>query len=129
MTCTEVSWDTLRTYQVKSIPTKKWLRETDASLITTVATIAGHRDGPEPVSRVFNSDPVKDRVQAVELLILLVADYSLSFTRPLVDSNPYKLPTPNWAGFFVYHIEGDLGDGLLPLRDFKSNEEQQPFEE
>lgn len=129
LTCTEVPWDALRTYTVKTIPTQNWLRKTDASLITSIATIAGHWDGPEPVSRVFNSDPVKDRVQAVELLILLIGDYSLSFTRPLVDSNPYKLPTPNWAGFFVYHIEGDLGDGLLPLRDVNSNEELQPFEE
>jgi hypothetical protein len=33
--------------------------------------------------------------------------------------NPYRLPTPNYAGYYVYHIEHELARDLLPLRTFK----------
>jgi hypothetical protein len=111
--CPEVDWDALRSYKVKTVPEKRWLRQTDANLITSIASIASHWDGPGRY--VFDSSKVKDTVKACRVLNTSLADYSVSLL--LVD-NPYKLPTPNWVGYYVYHVEAEISAGLLPLRDF-----------
>jgi hypothetical protein len=112
----EVPWDSLRSYGVKSIPTKRWLRKTDSALITGISSVVKHWDGPEPESRVFDTDPTKDRVKATGILLFVIEDYGLSFA---MKDNPYRLPTPNYAGYYVYHIEHELARDLLPLRTFK----------
>lgn len=112
----EVPWDSLRSYEVKSIPTKRWLRKTDSALITGISSVVKHWDGPKPESRVFDTDPTKDRVKATGILLFVIEDYGLSFA---MKDNPYRLPTPNYAGYYVYHIEHELARDLLPLRTFK----------
>jgi len=109
-------WSGLFSFEVKSLPEKRWLRRSDATFLMATSVLADELDGPQPTVTVFNSDRQKAKVQAAAALSIVLSDYSASFL--LVD-NPYKLPTPNWCGFYLYHIEKELARGLLPLRAFK----------
>lgn len=90
-----------------------WLRNADASFITTTSALAGHWDGPTPVRNVFNPDPDRNRNMAIQALLLTLDVYktNIGLSNPLV-------PTPHWVGFSMYHIEKDLAKGLY-LQDSK----------
>jgi hypothetical protein len=66
-------------------------------------------EGKKPVKTIFHRDPARDRILAVKAATLVLGGYWSNMV--LVD-NPYRLPTPYWAGFLVYHIERDLARGL-----------------
>lgn len=90
-----------------------WLRNADASFLTTTSTLAGHWDGPTPVRNVFNPDATRNRNMAVQALLLTLDVYrqNIGLSNPLT-------PTPHWVGYSMYHIEKDLAKGLY-LQDVK----------
>lgn len=90
-----------------------WLRNADASFLTTTSTLAGHWDGPTPVRNVFNPDPTRNRNMALQALLLSLDVYKTNIGL----SNPLT-PTPHWVGYSMYHIEKDLAKGLY-LQDSK----------
>jgi len=84
-----------------------WLRDADATFITTTSTMAGHWDGARPVKNVFALEAARDKFMAGEALSLTLGVYSKNIT---INSN--ATPTPHWVGFTVYHVERDLVKGL-----------------
>lgn len=106
-----VPWNELKTYSIQNdMVMKKFLTKLDASFLTSSSIIGGHFDGGEPKKLVFNTDPVKEKVQAYYVLQGTMAEYTNNMA---LASNKYKLPSPYWAGFMGYDIGYDLAHGLL----------------
>jgi len=105
-----IPWDSLKSYKVDVPVGRRFLYDLDATFLTSTSIIAGHFDGARPAKTIFHSDPAREKRMALQAAILVVGGYSTNLT---VIDNPYKLPSPYWAGFLVYHIERDLAKGLL----------------
>ncbi len=73
----------------------------DPPFLTSTSIIGGHFDGARSAKTIFHSNPAREKAKAFQAVLLALID------------NPYKLPSPYWAGFLVYHIERDLAKGLL----------------
>lgn len=108
-----IPWASLRSYAVNTAVNKHFLYDLDATLVTSTSIVAGHWDGAHPVKHVFNTDPAKEKRQAIQAALLVFQGYA---TNLALKGNVYHLPTPYWAGFYVYHIERDLAHNLLPVR-------------
>jgi hypothetical protein len=105
----QVPWATLKTW--KAQPTNlngTWLRNADATFITTTSAMAGHWDGATPVKNVFAPEAARNKFMAGEALGLTLGVYS----RNITISHNNATPTPHWVGFTLYHVERDLGRGL-----------------
>jgi hypothetical protein len=108
----EVPWDTLKAWKAQPANLNgTWLRNADATFITTTSTIAGHWDGKTPVKNVFALEAARNKFMASEALGLTMNVYSKN-----IAMSTGSTPTPHWVGFTVYHVEKDLGSGLY-LRD------------
>ncbi|MDR7419758.1 MAG: hypothetical protein QN178_12720 [Armatimonadota bacterium] len=107
-----IPWATLTGHKVAPTVGRRFLYDLDATFLTSSSILAGHFDGPRPAKFVFASDGDlgRERRMARQALLLVLGGYSTNLG---VIDNPYKLPTPYWAGFLVYHIERDLAKGLL----------------
>jgi hypothetical protein len=104
----QVPWAMLKAWRAQ--PTNlngTWLRNADATFVTTTSTMAGHWDGATPVKNVFAPEAARDKFMAGEALGLTLGVYSKNIT---ISSN--TTPTPHWVGFTVYHVERDLVKGL-----------------
>ncbi|MBV9280353.1 MAG: hypothetical protein JOZ41_09765, partial [Chloroflexi bacterium] len=102
----------LQSYKVDPIVGKRFLYSLDATFLTSTSILASHWDGPHPVKHVYSSDPAKEKLLAIQALVLVLHQYSVDLA---LKGNVYSLPTPYWAGFYVYHVERDLARKLLPV--------------
>ncbi len=107
-----IPWGIVTGHKVDGAVGKRFLRELDATFLTSSSIMAGHFDGPRPAKLVFakDGDPGREKRMALQAILLVLGGYSTNLG---VIDNPYKLPTPYWAGFLVYHVERDLAKGLL----------------
>lgn len=104
----EVPWDALKTWRAQPANLNgMWLRNADASFITTTSAIAGHWDGKTPVKNVFAPEPDRNKRMAVAALGLTMNVYSKN-----IALSSGSTPTPHWVGFTIYHVERDLAKGL-----------------
>ena len=104
----EVPWDTLKAWKAQPANLNgTWLRNADATFITTTSTLAGHWDGKTPVKNVFALEAGRNKVMAGEALSLTMGVYSKNIA---VSSG--ATPTPHWVGFTMFHVERDLAKGL-----------------
>ena len=109
-----VPWATLKAWRATPANVNgTWLRNADATFITTTSALAGHWDGKTPVKNVFSPEPARNKVMAGEALGLTMNVYSQN-----IAMSTGATPTPHWVGFTVYHVERDLAKGLY-LRDVK----------
>ena len=107
----DIPWDTLKAYNVgNDRAARRFLHDLDATFLTSTAIIAGQFDGKKPVKTIFHRDPARDRILAIKAATLVLGGY---WRNMVLMDNPYRLPTPNRAGFLVYHIERDLARGLI----------------
>jgi hypothetical protein len=105
----EVPWGTLKAWRAQPANLNgTWLRNADASFITTTSTLAGHWDGPTPVKNVFAPEKSRNNSMAGEALQLTLGVYF----RNMSISHNNATPTPHWVGFTIYHIEHGLAHGL-----------------
>jgi hypothetical protein len=105
----QVPWAALKAW--KATPANlngTWLRNADATFVTTTSTMAGHWDGKTPVKNVFAPEAARNTFMAGEALQLTLGVY----TRNIAISHNNATPTPHWVGFTVYHVEKDLAKGL-----------------
>ena len=107
-----IPWGIVTGHKVDGAVGKRFLRELDATFLTSSSIIAGHFDGPRPAKLVFaaDGDLGREKRMAVQALLLLFGGYSTNLG---VIDNPYKLPSPYWSGFLLYHVERDLAKGLV----------------
>lgn len=101
-------WATLKAWKPEPENTNgPWLRNADATFLTTTSAVTGHWDGPTPVKNVFNPDPERNRNMAIQAFLLTAGVYkqNIQLSSPLT-------PTPHWVGFSMYHVEKDLARGL-----------------
>lgn len=104
-----LNWASLRNWKAEPANMNgTWLRNADATFITTTSTLAGHWDGSTPVKNVFNPDKIRNRNMAVQALLL-----SLNVYKTNVGLSGPLTPTPHWVGFSMYHVEKDLAKGLF----------------
>ena len=105
----DVPWAELKAW--RALPPNlngTWLKNADATFITTTSTIAGHWDGETPAKNVFWPEPVRNRNMAVQALGLTMSVYS----KNIAISGNGATPTPHWVGYTIYHVEKDLAKGL-----------------
>jgi hypothetical protein len=103
-----VPWAALKAWKAQPANLNgTWLRNADASFITTTSTIAGHWDGKTPVKNVFAPEASRNKVMAGEALGLTMNVYSKN-----IALSTGQTPTPHWVGFTMFHVEKDLGHGL-----------------
>ena len=104
----EVPWETLKAWKAQPANLNgMWLRNADATFITTTSTLAGHWDGKTPAKNVFAPDAGRNKVMAGEALEMTMGVYSQN-----IASSSGATPTPHWVGFTVFHVEKDLAKGL-----------------
>ena len=104
----EVPWGGLQAWKAQPANLNgRWLRNADASFITTTSAIAGHWDGKTPVKNVFSPEPPRNKAMAVQALGLTMGVYPQN-----IALSSGATPTPHWVGFTVYHVEKDLAKGL-----------------
>ncbi|HEY7289740.1 MAG TPA: hypothetical protein VH583_07880 [Vicinamibacterales bacterium] len=105
----QVPWATLKAWRAQPANLNgTWLRNADATFVTTTSTIAGHWDGKTPVKNVFAPEAARNTFMAGEALQLSLGVY----TRNIAISHDNATPTPHWVGFTIYHVEKDLAKGL-----------------
>ncbi len=110
---TEVPWGELKAYNIQSdVTLKRFLVKLDATFLTSSSIALDHFDGTKPAKFVFTpeKDIVREKNQARAALTLTLGEY---FTNIGLPGNTYKLPSPYWAGYKVYHITRGLADGLM----------------
>jgi hypothetical protein len=107
-----IPWAIATGHKVDPTVGRRFLYDLDATFLTSSSIMAGHFDGPRPAKLVFarDGDLGRERRMALQALLLVLGGYSTNLG---VIDNPYKLPTPYWAGFLLYHVERDLTRGLL----------------
>jgi hypothetical protein len=111
----EVPWATLKAWRAQPANLNgTWLRNADATFVTTTSTLAGHWDGATPSKNVFAADASRNTFMAGEALGVTLGVYS----RNIAISHSNATPTPHWVGFTIYHVEKALTNGLY-LQDFK----------
>ncbi len=111
----EVPWAALKAWRAQPANLNgTWLRNADATFVTTTSTIVGHWDGATPAKNVFSPEPPRNSRLAGEALQLTLGVYS----RNVAISHNSATPSPHWVGFTVYHVEKALAYGLY-LQDFK----------
>ena len=111
----EIPWAKVRAWKPQPINIQgPWLRNADATFVTTTSTLAGHWDGPTPVKNVFSGDPSRNTHMARQALALTLNTYSRN-----IAMSSGATPTPFWVGFTLYHVERDLAKGLY-LRNNKN---------
>jgi hypothetical protein len=107
----EIDWAGLKTYTVENnMVMKNYLRKLDATFLTSSSIVASKLDGAAPVRKIFDENLVKEKAKAASVLSLTFNAYS---NYVIVKENPYRLPTPYWAGFYQYFITYDLASGLM----------------
>lgn len=110
----EIPWDKVRAWQPLPLNVAgPWLRNADASFITTTSTLAGHWDGPNPVKNVFAAEKDRNKHMAAAALMLSLGVYQTN-----MGMSSKATPTPFWVAFTTYHIERDLAKDLY-LRNGK----------
>jgi hypothetical protein len=110
----EVPWATLKAWKAEPANINgTWLRNADATFITTTSVLAGHWDGETPIKNVFAPEASRNTVMAVEALGLTMNVYSKN-----IAMSTGSTPTPHWVGFTIFHVERDLTKGLY-LQDVK----------
>ena len=105
----DVPWAELKAW--RALPPNlngTWLKNADATFITTTSGILGHWDGPTPVKNVFYPEPVRNRNMAIQALGLTMNVYSQN----IAISGNGATPTPHWVGYTLFHVEKDLAKGL-----------------
>jgi hypothetical protein len=109
----EVPWAELKAYNIQNdMVMKRFLVKLDATFLTSSSIALDHLDGSSPVKFIFTpeKDITRERNQARAALALTLGEY---FTNIALEGNTYKLPSPYWAGYKVYHITRELADGLM----------------
>jgi len=110
----EVPWDTLKTWKAQPANLNgSWLRNADASFITTTSILADHWDGATPAKNVFAPEPQRNKNMAQQALGLTMKVYSQN-----IALGGASTPSPHWVGFTIYHVERDLAKGLY-LQDVR----------
>lgn len=110
----EVPWDTLKTWKAQPANLNgSWLRNADASFITTTSILADHWDGPTPAKNVFAPEAQRNKNMAQQALGLTMKVYSQN-----IALGGASTPSPHWVGFTIYHVERDLAKGLY-LQDVR----------
>jgi hypothetical protein len=117
---TNVPWAALQSYKVDPQIGKHFLYDLDATFVTSSSIVAGHWDGPHPAKYVFSSDPDKESRMALQALAQVLIGYMGNIA---LKGNVYQLPSPNWAGIYVYHVERDMTKNLLPVRPWGGSSE------
>jgi hypothetical protein len=111
----EVPWTALKAWRAQPANLNgTWLRNADATFVTTTSTLAGHWDGPTPSKNVFSPEAPRNKFMAGEALGLTLGVYS----KNIAISHNNATPSPHWVGFTIYHVEKALTYGLY-LQDFK----------
>jgi hypothetical protein len=106
----QVPWAMLKAWRAQPANLNgTWLRNADATFVTTTSTMAGHWDGASPVRNVFAPEESRNKFMAGEALSLTLGVYSKNIT---ISNSNGSTPTPHWVGFTVYHVERDLVKGL-----------------
>jgi hypothetical protein len=107
-----IPWSIATSHKVDGMVGRRFLYDLDATFLTTTSILAGHFDGPRPAKLVFaaDGDLGREKRMAAQALMLVLGGYTTNLG---VIDNPYKLPTPYWAGFLLYHVERDLAKGLV----------------
>ncbi len=104
----EIPWAKVRAWKPQPVNIEgPWLRNADATFVTTTSTLAGHWDGETPVKNVFAADPGRNKRMAVQALGLTLNTYSRN-----IQMSANTTPTPFWTGFTLYHVERDLAKNL-----------------
>jgi hypothetical protein len=104
----EVPWGSLRSWKAEPANLNgTWLRNADATFITSTSAIAGHWDGKTPTKNVFAPEADRNSRMAITALGLTMGVYSKNIA---ISSG--ATPTPDWVGFTIYHVERDLAKGL-----------------
>ncbi len=104
----EIPWAKVKAWQPEPLNVAgPWLRNADATFVTTTSTLAGHWDGPNPVKNVFAVEADRNKRMAGEALVLSLNTYATNIAMSSGDT-----PTPFWVGYTIYHIERDLAKGL-----------------
>jgi hypothetical protein len=104
----QVPWATLQAWKAQPANLNgTWLRNADATFITTTSAMLDHWDGLTPVKNVFAPEARRNRFMAGEALALTMNVYSQN-----IALSSGSTPTPHWVGFSVYHVEKDLSRGL-----------------
>jgi hypothetical protein len=106
-------WSELKAYNIQNDMTmKRFLVKLDATFLTSSSIALDHFDGTAPAKFVFvaDGDVTRERNQARAALALTLNEYA---TNIALQGNTYKLPSPYWSGYKVYHITRDLADGLM----------------
>ena len=104
----EVPWATLKAW--KALPANvngTWLRNADATFVTTTSTLAGHWDGSTPAKNVFAPEADRNKNMAKQALGLTMGVYSKN-----IAMSTGATPTPHWVAFTMFHVERDLSSGL-----------------
>jgi hypothetical protein len=110
MTETGVPWDELKAYHIKdNMVMRRFLYDLDATFLTSTSILAGHLDGKTPAKSIFNNDPTKEKAQALQAALLVMNGYA---TNIALEGNTFKLPSPYWSGYKVYHVSYDLAEGM-----------------
>jgi hypothetical protein len=105
----DVPWATLKSWRAQPANLNgTWLRNADATFVTTTSTLAGHWDGSTPIRNVFAPEKGRNTFMAGEALQLTLGVY----TRNISISHNNATPTPHWVGFTIYHVEHGLVRGL-----------------
>jgi hypothetical protein len=107
-----IPWATVTAHKVDGMVGRRFLYDLDATFLTSSSIVSGHFDGPRPAKLIFakDGDLGRERRMAIQALLLVVDQYRTNLS---VIDNPYRLPTPYWAGFLLYHVERDLAKGML----------------
>jgi hypothetical protein len=104
----EVPWATLKAWKAQPANLNgHWLRNADATFVTTTSILADHWDGNTPAKNVFAPEASRNKYMAQQALGLTMRVYTQN-----IALNGAATPTPHWVGFTMFHVERDLAKGL-----------------
>ena len=107
----DLDWSSLKSYNVGSdVVLRPFLREMDATFLTSSSIVANHFDGEKPARMIFNPDPERNKRQAWAALLLVAGRYNPYFQ---AEGNDALLPSPYWAGIKKYRVYRDIANGLI----------------
>lgn len=108
-----VPWAELKAYNIQGdMVMKRFLVTLDATFLTSSSITLDHFDGAQPVKFVFSpeKDLVKEKNMARIAMTGTIGQYGTNIG---LAGNTFKLPSPYWSGYKVYHITRDLAAGLM----------------
>ncbi|MCW5946056.1 MAG: hypothetical protein KIT74_03415 [Fimbriimonadales bacterium] len=107
----DFDWATLRGYDVSiDVVLRPFLREIDATFLTSSSIVVKHFDGEKPARMIFDQDPTRNYNKATTALFFSAARYNPYLQ---AEGNDALLPSPYWAGIKKYHVYRDIANGLI----------------